>query len=60
MVADLQEAFGSVQAFLGLTPRPLAVNLVRQNPDPLATLIENFDEVYAEFRGTPEAWMFED
>ncbi len=60
MVMALQEAFGSVQTFLGLTPRPLAVNLVRQNPDPLVKLIENFDELYAEFRGTPEEWMFQD
>jgi hypothetical protein len=60
MVAEFQETFGRIQAFLGLTPRPLAINLVRQNPEPLAKLIENFDELHAEFRGTPEEWMFED
>ena len=60
MVPALQESFDNVQAFLGLTPRPLTVNLVRQNPDPLAQLIDNFDELHADFRGTPEEWMFED
>ena len=60
MAAALPETFEQIQEFLGLVPRRLSVNLVRQNPDPLATLIDNFDELYAEFRGTSEAWMFEE
>ena len=60
MVVELQETFASVQTFLGLQPRSLAINLVRQNPEPLAKLIDNFDELYDEFRGTLEEWMLQD
>lgn len=57
MAPDPAPTFERAQAFLRVTPRRLAVVLERQNPQPLRMLIENFDEVHAALRDTPDEWM---
>ena len=57
--ADPQRAFDAALAFLDLPPAELAIALERQNPQPLAELIENYDELRGRFAGSEHAWMFE-
>jgi len=58
--ADPQGAFDAALAFLDLPPRHLQIALERQHPEPLRTLIENYDELSHRFRDSPNAWMFEE
>lgn len=37
-----------------------SVSLIKQNPEPLEDLIENFDDLKSEFSDTPYAWMVAD
>lgn len=47
-----------MQSFLGLTPVTLKIKTARQNPEPLAELIANYDELRDAFQGTEyEAYL---
>ena len=56
---DRQEVFRQAQEFLGVEPGPLTVSLVKQNPEPLPELLENYDELRAAYRYSKHAWMFD-
>ncbi len=60
MAEDPQKEFARAQSFLGVTPSELRVALVRQNPQRLEELIENFTELRDAFLGTAAEWMFDD
>ena len=60
MTADLQEEFARIQSFIGVTPTTLKVGLVRQNPQKLEDLIENYAELRRACSGSPSEWMFDD
>lgn len=57
---DCQAVFDQTQAFLGVKPRPLAVALQKQNPQPLRELLANYDELHKAFGSGDHGWMFED
>ncbi len=48
-------AFADVQSFLGVEPAPVEITLRRQNPEPIAELVENYDELAELFKDTPAA-----
>ena len=52
LARERQRVFGEVQTFLGLKPARLTTTLRKQNPEPLSELIENYDELYAAFKGS--------
>ena len=52
LVPDPGPEFDRIQSFLGVTPTNLAVKTARQNPEPLAELIANYEELRNAFRGT--------
>lgn len=58
--ARLDETVAGVERFLGVEPRPAAVTLRRQNPEPLRELIANYDELYEALKDTPDAPVFFD
>ncbi|MCH8161600.1 MAG: sulfotransferase domain-containing protein [Chloroflexi bacterium] len=60
MTPDPQEEFARAQSFLGVTPSKLRVAFVRQNPQKLEELIENYTELRDAFLGGPAEWMFSD
>ena len=60
MLESRKKTLTSVQSFLDVKPERLAERTQRQNPEPLAKLIENFDELRAAFRPSEHAWMFEE
>ncbi len=53
-------ALERVCRFLGAPPRAMSTTLRRQNPEDLAALITNFDELRAHFRGSRWAAFFDD
>lgn len=59
LVNDQEETLSQVQDFLGVAPGRLAPTTRRQNPEPLAELIENYDELYKAFKSTPHASFFD-
>ena len=59
LVEQRDETFRQAQEFLGVEPGPLTVSLVKQNPEPLPELLENYDELLAEYRYSKHAWMFD-
>jgi LPS sulfotransferase NodH len=50
----------SILTFLGVSPRSLRTTLQRQNPEPLAELIEGFDDLRREFDHTRWASLFDE
>jgi hypothetical protein len=52
-------AFAEVQSFLGVEPAPVEITLRRQNPEPLAQLVENYDELYELMKDSPAAAFLE-
>lgn len=52
------QTLARVQSFLGVNSRRLEPTTRRQNPEPLHELIDNYDELRAEFRDTPQAAFF--
>ena len=60
IVEQRDATHASLQQFLNVEPRPLAELTRHQNPQPLAELIENYDELRAAFRETQHRWMFEE
>lgn len=59
LVEHREEVFCQVQEFLGVEPGLLTVNLVKQNPEPLPELLENYDELFEAYRYSKHAWMFD-
>ncbi|MGH8264971.1 MAG: hypothetical protein ACRET4_15940, partial [Steroidobacteraceae bacterium] len=59
MIADRTSVFDTVESFLDVPRAPLAVATVRQNPEPLSELIENYEELRVAFRDTAAAPFFE-
>jgi LPS sulfotransferase NodH len=59
MTTEWDETTRRVQSFLNVTPQPLTKKTRKQNPQPLSTLISNYDEVASALRGTPQEWMLE-
>ncbi len=59
MVDRRDDLFAEAQSFLGVEPGPLTVTIRRQNPEPLRELIENYDQLYAAFKDTPQAAFFD-
>lgn len=59
MVAHQNDVFSDVQTFLGVEPQPLSVGTRRQNPERLQDIIQNYGELYAAFRDSPHAAMFD-
>ena len=59
LVENREEVFCQVQEFLGVEPEPLTVSLVKQNPEPLPELLENYDELFEAYRYSKHAWMFD-
>lgn len=58
---DPRLAYRKTCGFLGVDPDRIEpdVRLKRTNPFPLRDVIENFDEVSAQLRGTDDAWMLD-
>lgn len=54
---DPRVAYTKVCRFIGVEPEDPDVTLRRTSPEPLHTLIENFDEVEAALKGTEHEWM---
>ena len=52
LVPDPKREFDRIQSFLGVAPAELEVKTARQNPEPLAELIANYDELRTAFKGT--------
>jgi LPS sulfotransferase NodH len=48
-----------VSRFLGVRPAPPVITLRRQNPEPLAELIQNYDELRDAFKSTPHESLFD-
>ena len=60
LVRDIPGVIKQIQEFLDLEPRPLTVGTTRQNPEPLRTLIVNYDELYETFRDSEFGSFFDD
>lgn len=60
ITADQRTTFDRVQTFLDVEPERLDVTTGQQNPESLPQLIANYDELRAEFRGTPYGAFFDD
>jgi LPS sulfotransferase NodH len=60
MEAGREQVFGEVLAFLGVEPAPLAVEVERQNPQPMRELIANYEELSEALAATPYAWMLQE
>jgi hypothetical protein len=58
ILSSRDEVFARAQSFLGVEPRPLTVDLRKQNPDDLRALIENYDELRNAFEGTEYSEFF--
>lgn len=56
---DRENTMQTVLKFLKLEDAPLATTLRKQNPEHLSKLIENYEELKEEFKGTPYAPWFE-
>lgn len=59
LVDRRDKTFRQAQEFLGVKPGPLTVRLVKQNPEPLPELLENYDELRAAYLYSKHAWMFD-
>jgi len=60
LVQDWDGATGRLQSFLGVEPCAIPQETRKQNPEPLAELIENYAEVESVLRGTDQEWMLDD
>jgi len=59
LVADRPAQSLRITRFLGVEPRTLTTEWVKVNPDRLATIIENYDEVAERLRDTPFAELLD-
>jgi LPS sulfotransferase NodH len=59
LVVDGSGLWSDVQTFLGVEPMPLSLELQKQNPEPLAELIANYEELKSAFAATPWSAFFE-
>ena len=50
---DFESQLNRVQNVLGVEPQPLKPSTVRQSVEPLANIVENFDEVSTAMEDTP-------
>jgi len=58
LVSSPAEEYRRITEFLGVTAVDPVGKTLRQNPEPLAALLTNYDELQEAFRGTPvEAWL---
>lgn len=53
LTGDFDQQIARIQEFLGVDPMPLPIKTSKQNPETLAELIENFDQVREALTGTP-------
>lgn len=60
LVQDWDGATRRLQSFLGVEPCAIPQATRKQNPEPLAELIENYAEVESVLRGTDQEWMLDD
>jgi hypothetical protein len=54
-----ERELAAIQEFLDVPVRRLALATRRQNPEPIAELLLNYDELRRAFNGTQYAWFFE-
>jgi hypothetical protein len=54
-----EEVLDEAQSFLGVEPGPLTITTRRQNPEPLHELIENYDELHAVLKDTPQVSLLD-
>lgn len=59
LARDSAGQMAQVQAFLGVTPQPLAPETYKQSHKPLSEAIANYDTLKAQFAGTEWASFFE-
>lgn len=58
LVSSPTHEFGRITDFIGVAAADPIGKTLQQNPEPLALLLTNYDELRAAFRGTPvEAWL---
>lgn len=60
VTTDPRRAYGRICEFVGLPAHAARVRRARTNPQPLAELIGNFDEVREALRGSGFEWMLEE
>ena len=60
LVRGSEEVLAHTARFLGVGPRAMSTSLRQQNPEPLAALISNFDELRLHFRGSRWAAFFDE
>lgn len=54
-----QQAYRKICDFLGIEPVEAEIRNAKLNPYPMASVIENFDEITQELQGTRFSWMTE-
>ena len=59
LLADRDLKLAEVQAFLGVEPAEMKTRMKKLNPDSLAELLENYDELRHHFKGTRYEAFFE-
>jgi hypothetical protein len=59
LVKERNASLRGVQSFLEVPPARTTVTLARQNPEPLSTLIANYEELRAAFQDTPHTVFFD-
>ncbi len=59
MVERRDDVFAQAQEFLGVKPAPLTIDTRKQNPQPLAELIANYEELRLAFKDTEQAAFFD-
>jgi LPS sulfotransferase NodH len=59
LVTDLAAAMRPLTMFLGVPDAPVRPQTKQQNPEPLSTLIANYDELARDFADTPWAAFFD-
>ena len=60
LMPDPTLEFDRLQSFLGVGPSKLKIRVMRQNPQPLPHLIENYTDLAAAFRGSDVEWMLQE
>src|SRR5205085_7486946 len=60
LVSAGEEVMAHIARFLGVRPRAMSTSLRQQNPEPLAALISNFDELRTHFQGSRWAPFFDE
>lgn len=58
LASERPEQCNRIASFLGVEPYHAHTNLVKQNPEPISQLLENYDDLYLAFKGTRWECLF--